>query len=142
MKLLVTLLLSAGLSTVGFSAWSAESASSVSVVAPAADTLMYTEVEMPPQFPGGEQAMLKYLATHVMYPAQAAEDGAQGKVVVSFVVGKDGSISKVKVIRSKHPALDREAVRVVKAMPKWIPGKMNGLLVNVTYTLPVDFKLQ
>ena len=86
--------------------------------------------------------MLKYLATHVMYPAQAAEDGAQGKVVVSFVVGKDGSISKVKVIRGKHPALDREAVRVVKAMPKWIPGKMNGHPVNVSYMFPVDFKLQ
>lgn len=142
MNLLVTLLLSAGLSTVGFSAWSAESASSVSAVAPATDTHPYTEVEIRPKFPGGDAALAKYLATHVMYPAQAAEDGAQGKVVVSFVVGKDGSISKVKVIRSKHPALDREAVRVVKAMPKWIPGKMNGKLVNVVYNLPVTFTLQ
>lgn len=99
-------------------------------------------VEQKPQFPGGEAEMYKWLSANIVYPPAAAEEGVSGRVVVEFVVGKDGSITNVKVLRQRHPALDKEAVRVVKAMPKWIPGRNNGQPVKVTYTLPVTFKLQ
>ncbi|MDO4319465.1 MAG: energy transducer TonB [Bacteroidales bacterium] len=99
-------------------------------------------VEQKPEFPGGEAAMYKWLSDHINYPAAAAEEGVQGRVVVEFVVSKTGSIENVKVLRSRHPALDKEALRVVKAMPKWQPGRNNGQPVKVTYTLPVTFKLQ
>lgn len=99
-------------------------------------------VEQKPQFPGGEAEMYKWLGNNIVYPPAAAEEGVSGRVVVEFVVGKDGSITNVKVVRPRHPALDKEAVRVVKAMPKWIPGRNNGQPVKVTYTLPVTFKLQ
>lgn len=99
-------------------------------------------VEQKPEFPGGEAAMYKYLGDNIVYPSAASEEGIQGRVVVEFVVGKDGSITNVKVVRPRHPALDKEAVRVIKSMPKWIPGRNNGQPVKVTYTLPVTFKLQ
>ncbi len=99
-------------------------------------------VEQKPQFPGGEKAMYEWLGANIVYPPAAAEEGVQGRVVVEFVVGKDGSINNVRVVRQRHPALDKEAVRVVKAMPKWVPGRNNGQPVKVTYTLPVTFKLQ
>lgn len=99
-------------------------------------------VEQKPEFPGGEAAMYKWLGDNIVYPAQASEEGVQGRVVVEFVVGKDGSISGVRVARPRHPALDKEAVRVIKAMPKWIAGRNNGQPVKVTYTLPVTFRLQ
>lgn len=99
-------------------------------------------VEQKPQFPGGEAEMYKWLGANIVYPPAAAEEGVSGRVVVEFVVGKDGSITNVRVVRPRHPALDKEAVRVVKAMPKWIPGRNNGQPVKVTYTLPVTFKLQ
>lgn len=99
-------------------------------------------VEQKPQFPGGEGEMYKWLGANIVYPPAAAEEGVSGRVVVEFVVGKDGSITNVRVVRPRHPALDKEAVRVVKAMPKWIPGRNNGQPVKVTYTLPVTFKLQ
>lgn len=99
-------------------------------------------VEQKPEFPGGEAAMYKWLSDNIVYPSAASEEGVQGRVVVEFVVGKDGSISNVKVVRQRHPALDKEALRVVKAMPKWLPGRNNGQPVKVTYTLPVTFKLQ
>lgn len=99
-------------------------------------------VEQEPQFPGGEAEMYKWLGANIVYPPAAAEEGVSGRVIVEFVVGKDGSITNVKVLRQRHPALDKEAVRVVKAMPKWIPGRNNGQPVKVTYTLPVTFKLQ
>lgn len=99
-------------------------------------------VEQKPEFPGGEAAMYKWLVDNIVYPSAASEEGVQGRVVVEFVVGKDGSISNVKVVRPRHPALDKEALRVVKAMPKWLPGRNNGQPVKVTYTLPVTFKLQ
>ncbi len=99
-------------------------------------------VEQKPQFQGGEEAMYKWLRDNINYPAAASEEGVQGRVVVEFVVGKDGSISNVRVVRSRHPALDKEAIRVIKAMPKWVPGRNNGQPVKVTYTLPVSFKLQ
>lgn len=99
-------------------------------------------VEQKPEFNGGEAAMYKWLSDNIVYPTIAAEEGVSGRVVVEFVVGKDGSISDVRVVRPRHPALDKEAVRVVKSMPAWIPGRNNGQPVKVTYTLPVSFKLQ
>ena len=99
-------------------------------------------VEQKPEFPGGVAAMYQCLGDNIVYPSAASEEGVQGRVVVEFVVGKDGSISNVKVVRPRHPALDKEALRVVKAMPKWLPGRNNGQPVKVTYTLPVTFKLQ
>ncbi len=99
-------------------------------------------VEQKPEFNGGEAAMYKWLSDNIVYPPAASEEGVQGRVVVEFVVGKDGSITNVRVVRTRHPALDKEALRVIKAMPKWIPGRNNGQPVKVTYTLPVTFKLQ
>ena len=99
-------------------------------------------VEQKPEFPGGEAAMYKFLSDNIVYPSAASEEGIQGRVVVEFVVGRDGSITNVKVVRPRHPALDKEAVRVIKSMPKWMPGRNNGQPVKVTYTLPVTFKLQ
>lgn len=103
---------------------------------------VFTSVEQMAQFPGGEAALMSWVANHINYPATAQENGVQGRVVVQFVVKKDGSIGDVKVVRSKDPDLDKEAVRVVKTFPNFTPGKMNGQPVNVWYTLPVNFKLQ
>ena len=103
---------------------------------------LFTAVEQMPQFPGGEKELYKYVGDHLRYPTMAAENGIQGRVTVQFVVQKDGSIGEVKVIRGKDPDLDKEAVRVVKSLPKFIPGKMNGQAVNVWFTLPITFKLQ
>lgn len=99
-------------------------------------------VEQQPEFPGGQAAMYKWLSDHMNYPAVAAEEGVQGKVIVEFVVSKTGAVENVHVLRGRHPALDKEAVRVVKAMPNWNPGRNNSQPVKVTYTLPVIFKLQ
>ncbi|MBP2691852.1 MAG: energy transducer TonB [Muribaculaceae bacterium] len=99
-------------------------------------------VEQQPEFPGGPAAMYKWLNDHMNYPAVAAEEGVQGKVIVEFVVSKTGAVENVRVLRGRHPALDKEAVRVVKAMPNWNPGRNNSQPVKVTYTLPVQFKLQ
>ena len=99
-------------------------------------------VEQKPQFQGGDAEMYKWLGNNINYPPAAAEEGVSGKVTVQFIVEKDGSITNVSVVRGKHPALDAEAVRVVKKMPKWIPGRNNGAPVRVTYMLPVTFKLQ
>lgn len=99
-------------------------------------------VEQKPEFPGGEAAMYKWLGDHISYPAQASEEGVSGRVVVQFDITKTGSIENVKVIRGRHPALDKEAMRLVKAMPNWQPGRNNGQPVKVTFILPVTFKLQ
>ena len=103
---------------------------------------IFRSVEQMPQFPGGEDALRKYLASHVNYPPMAAENNVQGKVVVQFVVEKDGKVGEVKVVRSVDKDLDREAVRVCKSLPKFTPGRQNGQPVRVWYTLPVQFKLQ
>ena len=99
-------------------------------------------VEQKPEFPGGEAAMYKWLSDHINYPVAAAEEGVQGLVVVEFVVSKTGNVENVRVLRGRHPALDKEATRLVKSMPKWQPGRNNGQPVKVTYTLPITFKLQ
>ncbi len=109
---------------------------------PVDDNKVFDVVEQKPQFPGGEAALLKYVAEHIRYPAMAQENNIQGRVVVQFVVTKTGSVGEVKVVRGKDPDLDKEAVRVVKSLPKFVPCKMNGHSVNVWYTLPIQFKLQ
>ncbi len=109
---------------------------------PPDDNKVFDAVEQDPQFPGGQTALLKWVSDHLRYPSVAQENGIQGRVVVQFVVTKTGSVGQVKVVRSKDPDLDKEAVRVVKSLPKFQPGKMNGHAVNVWYTLPIQFKLQ
>ncbi|WP_150980544.1 energy transducer TonB [Heminiphilus faecis] len=109
---------------------------------PVEDNKVFTAVEQMPQFPGGDGALMKYIADHLKYPPVAMENNIQGRVVIQFVVTKTGKIGEVKVARSKDPDLDKEAVRVVKTLPDFIPGKMNGQSVNVWYTLPITFKLQ
>ena len=99
-------------------------------------------VEQQPLFPGGPAALMKYLSENTKYPVVAQENGVQGRVTVQFVVEKDGSISDVHVLRGVDPSLDREAVRVVKSMPRWTPGKQNGSAVRVNYRVPVLFRLQ
>ncbi len=103
---------------------------------------VFDVVEQMPSFPGGMSALMNYLNNNIKYPVIAEENGIQGRVIVQFIVGKDGHISNVKVAKSVDPSLDKEAVRVVKSMPKWIPGKQNGQAVTVRYTLPVTFRLQ
>lgn len=102
----------------------------------------FVSVEQMPQFPGGDVELMKFINGGIKYPTIAAENGIEGRVVIRFVVGKDGNVSDVQVVRSLDPSCDKEAVRVVKTMPKWVPGKQNGRNVPVYYTLPVLFKLQ
>lgn len=103
---------------------------------------VHEHVEVMPQFPGGNVELMRYLGTNIKYPTIAAENGIQGRVVLKFVVSKDGSISNIQIVRSLDPSCDKEAIRVVKGMPKWIPGMQNGHPVAVYFTLPVLFKLQ
>ena len=103
---------------------------------------MYVVVEQMPAFPGGDAALMKYLSENIKYPKAAEKAGEQGRVVVNFIVEKDGAISNVNVVRSVTPTLDAEAVRVIKAMPKWVPGKQDGQSVRVKYNVPVSFRLQ
>ena len=106
------------------------------------ETKIFTVVEQMPLFPGGDAALMAYLRDNIHYPTVAAENGVQGRVVVGFVVERDGSITDVNVLRSVDPSLDREAMRVVKGMPRWTPGKQNGSAVRVKYQVPVTFRLQ
>lgn len=103
---------------------------------------VFDVVEQMPSFPGGMGALMSWLSQNIKYPVIAAENGVQGRVIVQFVVEKDGSITDVKVAKSVDPSLDKEAARVVSSMPKWTPGKQNGSAVRVKYTVPVTFKLQ
>ena len=107
------------------------------------EEVVFVVVESMPEFPGGQQALFKYLSENVKYPVIAQENGIQGRVICQFVVNKDGSIVDVEVVRSGgDPSLDKEAIRVIKSMPKWKPGKQRGKPVRVKYTVPVNFKLQ
>lgn len=105
------------------------------------ETKIFTVVEQMPMYPGGEAALMGYLRDNIHYPTIAAENGVQGRVVVGFVVERDGSITDVKILRGVDPSLDREAMRVVKSMPRWNPGKQNGSAVRVKYQVPVSFRL-
>ena len=111
-------------------------------VLPAADTKVFDVVEQMPQYPGGDAALMQFLNVNLRYPPIAEENGIKGRVVCQFVVECDGSISDVRVVRSVDPSLDKEAVRVIKAMPKWSPGMQNGAPVRVRYTMPITFTLQ
>jgi protein TonB len=107
------------------------------------EEVVFVVVESMPEFPGGQAALFKYLSDNVKYPMIAQENGIQGRVICQFVVNKDGSIVDVEVVRSGgDPSLDKEAIRVIKSMPKWKPGKQRGKAVRVKYTVPVNFKLQ
>lgn len=107
------------------------------------EEVIFMVVETMPEFPGGQQALSKYLNENVKYPVIAQENGIQGRVICQFVVNKDGAIVDVEVVRSGgDPSLDKEAVRVIKSMPKWNPGKQRGKAVRVKYTVPVNFRLQ
>ena len=99
------------------------------------------DVDQQPSFPGGTNALNTFLASNLKYPVAAVENGIQGRVIVKFIVEKDGSISNVEVDRSVYPSLDNEAMRVVKAMPKWIPGQINGKAVKVKWSFPFTFRL-
>lgn len=102
---------------------------------------IFQVVEQLPEFPGGDEALFKYLSDNLVYPDRAREAGIEGRVMVGFVVEPDGRISNVKVVRSKAAALDEEAIRVVKAMPKWKAGKQRGKAVRVQYQIPITFTL-
>ena len=103
---------------------------------------VFDVVEQMPSYPGGMGALMQYLSSNIKYPAIAEENGIQGRVICTFVVERDGSITDVRIAKSVDPSLDKEAMRVVSKMPKWIPGKQNGSAVRVKYTLPVTFRLQ
>ena len=106
------------------------------------ETKVFDVVEVMPSFPGGQAALFEWLSKNIKYPVVAEENGVQGRVIVTFVVERNGSITDVQVVKSVDPSLDKEAVRVVKAMPHWIPGKQNGSAVRVKLTVPVTFRLQ
>ena len=103
---------------------------------------VYEIVDEMPEFPGGLEKLLQFLASNVKYPAKEQEKGIQGKVIVGFVVGTDGSIKNVKILKSVNLELDAEALRVVKLMPKWKPGRQKGKLVNVQYVVPINFEIR
>ena len=103
---------------------------------------VFVVVEEMPEFPGGELALRTFIGKAIVYPTVAQENGIQGKVFVTFVVNKDGSVSNAKIARGVDPSLDAEALRVVATLPKWKPGKQRGVPVRVSYTVPISFKLQ
>lgn len=110
--------------------------------APVKEEKPYTVVEQMPQFPGGDGELLSFIAKNLRYPTISQENGVQGKVYLRFVVSKNGTVGDVNVIRSLDPYCDKEAIRVIKMLPKWIPGRQNGMNVPVYYTIPITFKLQ
>ena len=103
---------------------------------------IYDVVEMPPSFPGGQAALLAWIASHVNYPQKAMESRIEGRVIVGFVIECDGSVSQAKVLHGVDSLLNKEAIRVVMGMPKWTPGRQNGKNVRVKYNVPVNFRLQ
>ena len=108
---------------------------------PVDEEKVYDVVELMPSFPGGKEALKAYLAENVRYPKELEGTCVQGRVIITFIVEADGSLSHAKVIKSVHPALDKEALRVVKKMPKWIPGQQDYHKVRVRYIIPVTFRL-
>ncbi len=101
----------------------------------------YDVVEQMPEYPGGIPALIQFLQENLQYPELAMASRIEGRVLVAFIVEKDGSISDIHTVRSVDPSLDKEAIRVVSIMPKWAPGYMNGKPVRVRFTLPINFKL-
>ena len=105
------------------------------------DQKVFDTVEQMPEYPGGMQAMIEFLQTNMKYPEDAAKQKVEGRVMVQFVVETDGSVSDVHVAKQVFPSLDAEAIRVVQAMPKWMPGKDKGKVVRVKYNLPIVFRM-
>lgn|SRR5574344_750397 len=99
-------------------------------------------VEQMPTFPGGQAELLSFIGKNLKYPTIAQENGTQGRVICQFIVGKDGTVRDVQVVKSLDPYCDKEAIRVIRSMPRWIPGKQNGKPVTVKYTVPITFRLQ
>ena len=114
----------------------------VSIIADTTDIKIFDLVEQMPAYPGGQSALFEFLSKNIKYPVQAEAKGIQGRVIATFVVEQDGSISNVAIAKSVDPLLDKESTRLINNMPKWIPGKQNGSAVRVKYTVPVTFKLQ
>jgi protein TonB len=112
------------------------------VVSQNKDQKVFDVVEQMPEYPGGMQAMLDYLSANIKYPADALKQKVEGRVIASFVVETDGSVSDIKLHKKVFPSLDSEAVRVIEGMPRWIPGKQKGKAVRVKYTIPVIFRLK
>ncbi len=108
---------------------------------PEEEEQIFQVVEERPQFPGGDAELMKYLQKNIKYPSICQEQGIQGRVIVQFVVNTDGSIVDAQVIKPVNPYLDKEALRVISTMPKWIPGKQRGKAVRVRFTVPVTFRL-
>ncbi|PJJ54550.1 TonB family protein [Hymenobacter chitinivorans DSM 11115] len=106
------------------------------------EELGYLFVEQMPVFQAGTSTLTHYLAAHVQYPAQAKKEKIQGTVLVRFMVGPEGKVKRAAVVKSRHPLLDAEALRVVSAMPAWKPGRHNGRPVSVSMTVPIEFKLK
>ena len=103
---------------------------------------VFDVVEKMPEYPGGQAALFEYLSTNVKYPVDAEKQKIQGRVLVTFVVNTDGSITDIEVVKKAFPSLDAEAVRVISGMPKWIPGEQKGQKVRVKYTVPLSFNLR
>ena len=110
--------------------------------APEVEEKPFTMVEQMPQFPGGDRELLSFIAKNLRYPTVSQENGIQGKVIIRFVVSTTGDVKEITVLRSLDPYCDKEAIRVIRSLPKWIPGKQNGRNVPVYYTVPITFKLQ
>jgi len=104
------------------------------------DTTIYTIIDKMPEFPGGSEAMKKFLSENLRWTKELEECGIQGRSILQFIIEKDGSLTSVVVVRGVDPLLDKEAVRVIKLMPKWIPGEHKGKKVRVKYTLPVSWR--
>ena len=117
-------------------------ASDATAPADTTKNVVYDVTETLPQFPGGQGVLMKYLAANIKYPASAVKAKKQGRVIVTFIIQKDGSVAKARIARSVDPELDAEALRIVKAMPNWTPGTQDGKPVNVKYAIPVVFSLQ
>jgi len=107
----------------------------------ATEVLPYTFVEVKPIYSGGDAALLKFIAENIVYPTDAKENGIDGTVYISFVIGKDGKVSTVTVVKSIHSSLDKEAQRVISLLPDWTPGKQQGIPVPVSFIIPIKFKL-
>ena len=103
---------------------------------------VYDVVEQMPQFPGGFQKMHEFIKENMQYPKELEETCVQGRVIVAFVVERNGKLSNIKVVKSLDPALDKEALRIVNLMPRWIPGRQNGIIVRVKYIIPITFRLK
>jgi TonB family protein len=102
---------------------------------------IYQVIEVMPEFPGGENKLMSFIAGNLRYPERSQRNNVQGKVIVRFVVNSTGKVEKAEVVRSLDPDLDKEAIRIVNLLPIWEPGRQNGVNVSVWYTLPISFRL-